>query len=358
MRRRLGSLYLLLMAGLAPAGCGEGVDRESSIDVPNGSVGAGGAWERPEETSLPWEPDGTGEPTDPRHDSWADTDGQGPAPVIPFEGEALPPTVLDGLVLRVMAEGHLQPDGTMTLPAMEQDLVYLVAHLETEEGVPVAGAPVRVTTPSGNQVLLDHPDTDLYGYASFTLFLSEPGRAEFTVTAFGLENRFEVDAMRLEESPWLQGIQGPGIVPWSRLRNARIHFGGEGFTGRLRTEFGPEVEPLEGERIRLAGYMLPMTPDPRQTEFLLSASPPNCFFHPPGGPTTLILVETDPRTPVPSTQDPLVVEGTLELVRESEYALVYHLKAARLRDPPHPSDQEAAWNSMDWTPSRPLSFTR
>ncbi|TVR56180.1 MAG: DUF3299 domain-containing protein [Gemmatimonadales bacterium] len=329
MRRRLGYLCLLLWVGLAPAGCDEGVDREFSIDVPSGSAGAGDTWERPEGTSLPWEPDGTGEPADLRHDPWADTDGQGPAPVIPFEGEALPPTVLDGLVLRVMAEGHLQPDGTMTLPAMEQDLVYLVAHLETEEGVPVAGAPVRVTTPSGNQVLLDHPDTDLYGYASFTLFLSEPGRAEFTVTAFGLENRFEVDAMRLEESPWLQGIQGPGIVPWSRLRNARIHFGGEGFTGRLRTEFGPEVEPLEGERIRLAGYMMPMTPDPRQTEFLLSASPPNCFFHPPGGPTTLILVETDPRTPVPSTQDPLVVEGTLELVRESEYALVYRLRAAR-----------------------------
>lgn len=73
---------------------------------------------------------------------------------------------------------------------------------------------------------------------------------------------------------------------------------------------------------------MPLTPDPRQAEFLLSASPPNCFFHPPGDPTTLILVETDPRTPVPSTQDPLVVEGVLELVRESEYALVYRLREA------------------------------
>jgi len=319
-------MLFLLLVGLATAGCGEAAEREPWADEPEGSVGAGAPSEWPEETSLPSDPGGTGGLS---VGPWVDENVEGPAPVIPFEGEAIPPTVLDGLVLRILAEGHLQPDGSMALPAMEQDLVFLMARLETEEGVPVSGAEVRVTTPSGNQVLLDHPDTDLYGYASFTLFLSEPGRAEFTVAAFGLENRFTVDAMRLEESPWLQGIQGAGITPWSRLRDARIHFGEDVFTGRIRTEFGPEVESLEGEWIRLAGYMMPMTMDARQTEFLLSASPPYCFFHPPGGPTTLVLVETDPRTPLASTQDPVVVEGILELVRESEYALVYRLGEAR-----------------------------
>jgi hypothetical protein len=256
--------------------------------------------------------------------------GSGPAAVTPFQGQTLAPTVLDGLVLQVLAEGHLQPDGMERLPAMEQDLVYLLARLQTEDGRPVQGAPVRLTTPSGNPVLLEGQETDAFGYVAFTLFMAEPGVASFTVTALGLQKRFEVDAMRLEASPWLRGIQGPGITPWSTLRGARVEFVGEGFTGSIRNEFGPEVEALAGQRIRLAGYMIPLAPEARQEEFLLGASPPGCFFHPPGGPTTLVLVESDPRAPVPLTEEALVVEGRLELIRESDYALVYRLVAARV----------------------------
>jgi len=314
MHGRAIPLTLFLLA-LASAGCdgapGPGQSLPEGVASSRGPAGEIGGAPAGRPSDLP-----PGEPY------------AGPADVVPFEGEALPPTIGDGMVLRVLAEGHLQPDGRMMLPAMEQDLVFLVVHLETERGVPIELAPVEVSTTSGNQVLLDQPETDRYGYAAFTLYLSEPGRAEFTVKAFGLENRFEVDAMRLEESPWLQGLQGADIIPWSELRDVRIRFSGEGFTGRIQTDFGTEIEALEGRRIRLSGYMLPMTPDPRQTAFVLSASPPNCFFHPPGGPTTLILVETAPNTPVPSTQAPIVVEGRLELVRESEYALVYMLEDA------------------------------
>lgn len=253
----------------------------------------------------------------------AGSDG-GPAPVVPFQGEAAPPAIQDGVVLRVLAEGHITPDGTMTMPAMEQDLVYLMARVETESGRPIAGESIKVTTDSKSQILLDDQVTDDYGYAAFTLYVREPGLAQFTLSAKGVETRFRVDVMSLEESPWLQGIQGEGITPWAALRDVDVRFG----DSTLQTTFGDGVAALDGQRVKLSGYMMPMTPDMQQSVFLLSASPPQCFFHTPGGPTTIALVETHPDRTVGMTMDPLVVEGKLELVRDSDQGLVYRLVEA------------------------------
>jgi len=83
--------------------------------------------------------------------------------------------------------------------------------------------------------------------------------------------------------------------------------------------------------VSLAGYMMPMTPAMRQTAFLHSASPPSCFFHPPGGPTTIVLVETSvlPTAPAPMTMGPLVLRGRLALVRESQVWTLYRLTEAK-----------------------------
>lgn len=250
----------------------------------------------------------------------------GPAPVLPFEGDAAPAARGNGVVLRLLAEGHIAPDATMTMSAMEQDLVYLTARVETEDGRAIADEEITVRTDSNAQILLDMARTDDYGYAAFTLFMREPGLAQFTLSAKGVETDFRVDAMSLEESPWLRGIQGEGITPWATLGNVDARFEDEA----LQTDFGDDIAALDGQRVKLAGYMMPISPDQRQTQFLISASPPDCFFHMPGGPTTLALVETDPERGIAMTMDPLTVEGRLRLERRAEDGVVYRLEDARL----------------------------
>jgi len=82
--------------------------------------------------------------------------------------------------------------------------------------------------------------------------------------------------------------------------------------------------------VSLAGYMMPMTPAMRQTALLLSASPPSCFFHSPGGPTTIVMLETSvlPTAPAPMTMGPLVLRGRLALVQESQDWTLYRLTEA------------------------------
>jgi len=304
-------LLAVLASALFLAGCGADDGAPEGRSQPRGSDG------QPSESADPVPAGLLLKPGSPA----------GPASLVPFAGEVAPPVVKDGIVLRVLAEGEIAADGTMTMQAMEQDLIYLMAQIETESGDPVEGAGVRVTTASANQIFLEQDRTDDWGYAAFTLFVSEPGVAEFTLSIRGVETRFRIDVMRLDDSPWLQGIQGPGITPWTSLRAARIHFG-EGGSGSLRADFAADLVAMEGQQVSLAGYMMPMTPDMRQTAFLLSASPPSCFFHPPGGPTTMVLVETSPLSPVPMTMDPLVVRGRLALVRESEDWILYRLTEA------------------------------
>jgi hypothetical protein len=252
-----------------------------------------------------------------------------PAPPLEFIGQAAPPVSSGGVVLRVLAEGEVSTEGQLTLPAMERDMVYLMARVETEAGAPIPDATIEVTSRAGNQILLDEDTTDEYGYAAFTIYAARSGKDTLTLSAAGVSTDFLLDVMTLDQSPWLEGLQGDGITAWSRLRDANLRFE----ETQVVADFGDEIAEMEGKSIKLAGYMMPMSADMQQTTFLLSASPPNCFFHVPGGPTTIAMVETG-ASGVMMTMEPLVIEGKLELVRRSEQGILYRLIEARSANTP------------------------
>lgn len=247
----------------------------------------------------------------------------GPAPVQPYQGVALPPVHGGGVVLRVLAEGEVGLEGELTLPAMERDMVYLMARVETEAGAPVAGAGISIVSRAGNQVLLDDTHSDEYGYAAFTIYAAHAGADTLTLSAAGISTDFTLEVMTLDTSPWLQGLQGDGITRWSALRDVDLRF--EDYA--VAADFGASVRALDGTRVRLAGYMMPLSADMRQTHFLISASPPDCFFHVPGGPTTIAEVTTV-AAGVAMTMEPLTVEGTLRLVERSGQGLLFRLEDA------------------------------
>ena len=226
-------------------------------------------------------------------------------------------------VLEVLSEGGQMRDGVLMVDAYERDRVYLGLALETEAGQPLADKTVSVTTDGSSQVLLRQPQTDADGYAEFEVLVGTAGQQAVTVSAAGVSSRFMLNILPNDFDQWLQDLPAEGLTRWGTLMEPTV----TPVDGMLRADFPASVQSLAGTTIRVAGFMLSLDPTPQQSHFLLSASPPNCFFHVPGGPSTVI--EVFAAKGITGSFDPLVVEGRLELVSESEEGILYRLRDAR-----------------------------
>ncbi len=80
---------------------------------------------------------------------------------------------------------------------------------------------------------------------------------------------------------------------------------------------------LEGERIVLTGFMMPLGPGVMQRHYLLSAYPLSCGYCVAGGPGSL--VEVFAREPVGYTDRQLRVEGRFRLHPRPAEGLFYQL---------------------------------
>ena len=113
----------------------------------------------------------------------------------------------------------------------------------------------------------------------------------------------------------------PGAVPWEWLAGVEMVF--EGID--LVPDYRPELRALDGERVTLVGFLMPLAADGARS--LLSMVSPNCPFCLPGGPETF--VELLAGEPLAFTEDAAVVSGRLELLEDSWSGYFYRLHDAR-----------------------------
>lgn len=227
-------------------------------------------------------------------------------------------------VLEILSEGGMMREGMLTIDAYEGDRLWLGIALETEAGSPLPDEAVAFVTEGPAQLVAPKTRTDEDGYLEFQVLAATPGTQAVEVSAAGVRREFRLNIIPNDFDQWLAGLPQEGLTPWNLLMEARVSPAAE---GRLLGTFPEGVQALDGQTVILAGFMLPLEPSPDQKHFLLSASPPNCFFHVPGGPSTVVEVFAD--TPVPGSFDPMRVQGRLELVSESELGILYRLQAAR-----------------------------
>ena len=98
---------------------------------------------------------------------------------------------------------------------------------------------------------------------------------------------------------------------------------------RFVPQFEDAVMRLNGQRVKVQGFMLPLDQEPQQAHFILSANPTaNCFFCMPGGPESLIEVKSG--RSVAFSYDPITVTGKLELLREDPMGMYYRIVDARV----------------------------
>ena len=109
------------------------------------------------------------------------------------------------------------------------------------------------------------------------------------------------------------------VVPWSTLTQVSLKKVGK----RLLPDFPANVRALHGTTVRVQGFMTPLAPGEKQSNFLLSSVPLTCAFCTPGGPESMVEVKT--RSAVRYGMEGVVVEGRLQVLEDDPQGLFYRL---------------------------------
>jgi len=95
-----------------------------------------------------------------------------------------------------------------------------------------------------------------------------------------------------------------------------------------RPVFPMAVQALNGKRIKVAGFMMPLENSAKQKRFVLLAYPPGCPFHTHAMPNQFIEVIADTAFPV-DLEKATVVEGILQLTGQDESGIFFRMTASR-----------------------------
>ena len=95
---------------------------------------------------------------------------------------------------------------------------------------------------------------------------------------------------------------------------------------RYVPQFASSVTSLDKKQVKMQGFMMPLQTGDRQSHFVLSAMPTTCSFCLPGGPESL--VEVKAKTPVKYTFEPVVLTGTLVVLKDDPAGVFYRLTDA------------------------------
>ncbi|MFN3513343.1 MAG: DUF3299 domain-containing protein [Phenylobacterium sp.] len=130
------------------------------------------------------------------------------------------------------------------------------------------------------------------------------------------------------ESVWKPAATPPGGVAWSLLESTQeiTRQDAKGFI-YSKPVFPPAVKALEGKRVKVSGYMMPLQNGKTQTHFVLLAYPPDCPFHLNPAPMQFIEVKT--ARGVTFSYDVKTVEGTLQLLGHDESGIFYRIYDAQ-----------------------------
>lgn len=95
--------------------------------------------------------------------------------------------------------------------------------------------------------------------------------------------------------------------------------------------FPKSVEALDGKKVMITGYLIPLDKTPNQAVSVLSANPySSCFFCGNAGPETVMNVNTKGKMKNLDMNKPITLKGTFKLNANDVYALFYILNGAEL----------------------------
>lgn len=111
----------------------------------------------------------------------------------------------------------------------------------------------------------------------------------------------------------------PGVVPWKTLASVQPVKQSD----KVVPQFDKTVLALDKKSVKLQGFMMPLEAGERQKHFILTAMPPSCGFCMPGGAESVVEVRS--KQPIKYTMEPVLLSGTLSVLRDDPTGLYYRL---------------------------------
>jgi uncharacterized protein len=120
-----------------------------------------------------------------------------------------------------------------------------------------------------------------------------------------------------------------GVVGWDTLGNLDIRAEVIAPLQTIfHTDYSDEVKALEGQEVKLMGFIYPLEGGLEHERFLLTAWPPSCPFCLPAGPSQM--VEVLCAEPVEFTDGAILMAGTFELLKDDPSGMYYRMHDAKL----------------------------
>ena len=115
---------------------------------------------------------------------------------------------------------------------------------------------------------------------------------------------------------------------WKTFGQCKVHYDGRKFTYSIN--FTDEVKAMEGKKITVTGFILPLDPTEKFSHYLLSKRTPTCPFCPPGEPNEVI--EIFSKKPIKWASYQVKVTGTLAFTNNPELGLFFQMKDGEIID--------------------------
>ena len=125
-------------------------------------------------------------------------------------------------------------------------------------------------------------------------------------------------------SPFKPLEEKAGVLSWSLLSSVTTKVEKK----KLVPQFPTEIAALHQQKVKIQGFMMPLVAADQHRNFLLSAQSPSCPFCLPGGPDSL--VEVQARAPLRYGEEPMILAGRLQVLRNDPGGLYYRLVDATL----------------------------
>ena len=134
-----------------------------------------------------------------------------------------------------------------------------------------------------------------------------------------------------------------GVVGWDTLGNLDVTTEVVApLQAIFHTDYSTEIKALDGQEVKLMGFIYPLEGGLEHERFLLTAWPPSCPFCLPAGPSQM--VEVFCSEPVEFTEGAILMAGRFELLKDDPSGMYYRMqrRQAGRAVRRHPLDRPAA----------------
>lgn len=262
-----------------------------------------------------------------------------PAELLEADEFDIPPTVIaladlkGDFELAVFREdAYLDENGRWILDLVVGSFALIPVYAANEQGSSIVGMPLQYQHSQGLAVSAGRDSsgktiTDSQGQALLAFDVSgEPREETIVVTAQQQTLEIVINVLSAEVNSYSALNTLEGVLHWKELIKAEVTH----VAGGVQASYPAELAAHHQTEVQLVGFMMPLDATEKQNHFILTSSPPSCFYHIPGG--IAGGVEVMAKEPIAVSWEPILLKGILKIYRQNKVGVIYQLLDAEQVD--------------------------